>query len=41
MEFEHKSAPYYEWVDYGSKYQMNELNAAVLIETELDPLAAI
>ena len=31
-EFEHKSAPYYEWVDYGSKYQMNELNAAVLIE---------
>jgi dTDP-4-amino-4,6-dideoxygalactose transaminase len=31
-EFEYKTAPYYEWVDYGSKYQMNELNAAVLIE---------
>ena len=22
--------PYYEWVDVGSKYQMNELNAAFL-----------
>ncbi len=25
-------SPYYEWVDVGSKYQMNELNAAVLFE---------
>lgn len=31
-EFEQGTAPYYEWVDHGSKYQMNELNAAVLLE---------
>lgn len=28
--FEKGEAPYYEWTDLGSKYQMNELNAAVL-----------
>ncbi|MCO5260563.1 MAG: dTDP-4-amino-4,6-dideoxygalactose transaminase [Crocinitomicaceae bacterium] len=26
------SVPYYEWVDVGSKYQMNELSAAVLYD---------
>jgi dTDP-4-amino-4,6-dideoxygalactose transaminase len=31
-EFEQGTAPYYEWVDDGSKYQMNELNAAILLE---------
>lgn len=31
-DFENQVVPYYEWVDYGSKYQMNELNAAVLYE---------
>lgn len=30
-EFEKGEVPYYEWTDYGSKYQMNELNAAVLL----------
>jgi dTDP-4-amino-4,6-dideoxygalactose transaminase len=28
-EFEKGETSYYEWTDYGSKYQMNELNAAV------------
>ena len=31
-DYQNGFVPYYEWVDYGSKYQMNELNAAVLIE---------
>jgi dTDP-4-amino-4,6-dideoxygalactose transaminase len=31
-EFERGEVPYYEWVDCGSKFQMNELNAAVLHE---------
>lgn len=31
-EFQEGNVPYYEWVDIGSKYQMNELNAAVLFE---------
>lgn len=31
-EFEHGSKPYYEWVDFGSKFQMNELNAAFLYD---------
>lgn len=31
-EFEKGEVPYYEWVDCGSKFQMNELNAAVLYE---------
>ncbi len=31
-EYQNGDVPYYEWVDYGSKYQMNELNAAVLYE---------
>lgn len=30
--FQKNNVPYYEWVDIGSKYQMNELNAAVLFE---------
>ncbi len=30
--FEKGEIPYYEWVDIGSKYQMNELNAAFLDE---------
>lgn len=30
--FQKGETPYYEWVDIGSKYQMNELNAAVLHE---------
>ncbi len=29
-------APHYEWVDVGSKYQMNELNAAVLYDDLLN-----
>ncbi len=32
IAFNQKSVQYYEWVDVGSKYQMNELNAAVLFE---------
>lgn len=31
-DFEKKDVPYYEWVDFGSKFQMNELNALVLFE---------
>lgn len=31
-DFQKGNVPYYEWVDVGSKYQMNELNAAVLYE---------
>lgn len=31
-DYQNGVVPYYEWVDYGSKYQMNELNAAVLDE---------
>ena len=31
-DYQNGFVPYYEWVDYGSKYQMNELNAAFLIE---------
>ena len=30
--FQKGEIPYYEWVDIGSKYQMNELNAAYLYE---------
>lgn len=30
--FEKGETPYYEWVDIGSKYQMNELNAAFLYD---------
>lgn len=30
--FQKRETPYYEWVDIGSKYQMNELNAAILYE---------
>lgn len=29
-DFQQGNVPYYEWVDVGSKFQMNELNAAVL-----------
>lgn len=29
-EYQGGNVPYYEWVDFGSKYQMNELNAAFL-----------
>lgn len=31
-EFTDGNVPYYEWVDVGSKFQMNELNAAFLYE---------
>jgi dTDP-4-amino-4,6-dideoxygalactose transaminase len=31
-DFADGTVPYYEWVDVGSKYQMNELNAAYLYE---------
>lgn len=31
-KFMNQQVPYYEWVDKGSKYQLNELNAAVLYE---------
>lgn len=31
-DFQSHKVPYYEWVDIGSKYQMNELNAMVLYE---------
>lgn len=31
-EYQKGNVPYYEWVDFGSKYQMNELNAAILFE---------
>lgn len=34
-DFNQKQIPYYEWVDKGSKFQMNELNAAVLYENLL------
>lgn len=30
--FQKGETPYYEWIDIGSKYQMNELNAAYLYE---------
>lgn len=30
--FENQATPYYEWVDVGSKYQMNEQNAVVLYD---------
>ena len=30
--FENGEKPYYEWVDVGSKFQMNELNAAFLYD---------
>lgn len=33
-EYQNGQVPYYEWVDYGSKFQMNELNAAIL-DTQL------
>lgn len=33
VEFINGSLPYYEWVDYGSKYQMNEMNAVVLYDS--------
>lgn len=36
IEFQQKNVQYYEWVDTGSKYQMNELNAAVLFEQLCD-----
>lgn len=36
MEFENGETPYYEWVGVGSKYQMNELNAAFLYEQLLN-----
>lgn len=32
IDYQNGIVPYYEWVDHGSKYQMNELNAAVLEE---------
>lgn len=32
IAFQKGETPYYEWVDCGSKYQMNEMNAAVLME---------
>jgi dTDP-4-amino-4,6-dideoxygalactose transaminase len=32
VEFMNGTFPYYEWVDYGSKYQMNEMNAVVLYD---------
>lgn len=35
------SKPYYEWVDVGSKFQMNELNAAVLHEYLLQSEAVL
>jgi len=31
-DFSEGIVPYYEWVDVGSKFQMNELNAAILYE---------
>lgn len=31
-EFMAGNVPYYEWVDFGSKYQMNELNALALFD---------
>lgn len=31
-DFMEGNVPYYEWVDVGSKYQLNELNAAVLLD---------
>ncbi|MBP9187510.1 MAG: dTDP-4-amino-4,6-dideoxygalactose transaminase [Bacteroidia bacterium] len=38
-DFQQKKAEYYEWVDIGSKYQMNELNAAVLYDDLLNEAA--
>jgi dTDP-4-amino-4,6-dideoxygalactose transaminase len=32
MDFHHGLTPYYEWVDIGSKFQMNELAAVILFE---------
>jgi dTDP-4-amino-4,6-dideoxygalactose transaminase len=32
QEYVEGHVPYYEWVDYGSKFQMSEINAAVLAE---------
>lgn len=32
IDFQNGNTPYYEWVDVGSKFQMNELGAVVLYE---------
>jgi dTDP-4-amino-4,6-dideoxygalactose transaminase len=32
IDFQNGNSPYYEWVDVGSKFQMNELGAVVLYE---------
>lgn len=34
--FETQKVPYYEWIDTGSKYQMNELNAVALYDNLLN-----
>jgi dTDP-4-amino-4,6-dideoxygalactose transaminase len=31
-QFQNQEIPYYEWVDKGSKYQMNEMNSVVLYD---------
>ena len=35
-QFQNQQAPYYEWVDKGSKYQMNEMNSVVLYDNLLN-----
>ncbi len=40
-DFQNGNTPYYEWVDVGSKYQMNELNAIALYDQLLNEITIL